>query len=99
MQKLTRQQGEIVEKVLTRYNGDKAKAAMNYVPSKVLNAEQFVRCMIEGWEVEYSKEDKLLFFYNSYKGKQGPTRYAIRMALQILDIHVEGISNDNGSED
>lgn len=99
MVKVTKTQAEIIEKVVERYKGDKTKAALNYIPSKALGMETFTRCMIEGWELEQSKEEQLLDFYNCYRGKQGPTRYAIRMALGILGIYVEGISNDNGEQD
>lgn len=97
--KVNKQQAEIIEKVLERYKGDKTRAMLNYTPSKALGLETFARCMIEGWELEQTKEEQLLDFYNCYRGKQGPTRYAIRTALGILGIYVEGISNDNGEQD
>jgi len=99
MVKLNKQQGDVIEKVLSRYGGDKTKAAMNYVPSKVLNAEQFVRCMIEGWEVTLTKEEQIVELYSQYVGKQGPVRLAIRRVLSILDIYIEGVSNDVTDED
>lgn len=99
MIQVTKAQAEMIEKVLNRYGGDKTKAAVNYVPRQGFTLEMFVRCMIEGYETVQTKEEQLLHFYNCYKGKQGPTRYAIRMALRILDIHVEGITDDNGEQD
>jgi hypothetical protein len=99
MQKLNKQQGEIVEKVLQRYNGDKARAAINYVPSKVFPHETFVRCMVEGWEVSLTKEEQIMEVYSQYIGKQGPARLAIRRVLRILDIYIEGVSNDVTDED
>lgn len=99
MVKVTKTQYEVIEKVVERYKGDKTKATLNYIPSKTLGLETFMRCMIEGYELEQTKEEQLLDFYNNFRGKQGPTRYAIRMALGILGIYVEGISNDNGEQD
>lgn len=95
MVQVTKQQLEMIEKVLERYKGNKTKAALAYVPSQLMGIEMFVECMINGYELMKTKEELLLDFYKQYEGKQGPTRYAIRQALYILGIYVEGISDDN----
>lgn len=92
MVQVNKQQLEMIEKILERYKGNKTKAALSYVPSQIMSIEMFVDCMIHGYELMKSKEDLLLDFY---KGKQGPTRYAIRQALYILGIFVGGISDDS----
>lgn len=94
MIEVTKAQAEVIEKVVNRYGGDRAKAALNYVPRQGLPMELFIRCMIEGWKVAATKEEQLLDFYLNYEGKQGPSRYAIRTTLRILGIEVEGITND-----
>ena len=55
-------QAEVIEKVVARYNGDKTRAAIGYVPSKGLPMDLFVRCMIEGWNVIRTKEEKAVEF-------------------------------------
>lgn len=94
--KVTNQQAEIIEKVLNRYNGDKARAAMHYAPSKELGIELFTRCMIEGWEVERTKEQQIQDLYAHYKGKRGAdasvARPLIKRVLDILEVQVEGVN-------
>lgn len=88
--KVNKQQVEIIEKVLKRYNGDRARAAMHYVPCKELNVELFTRCMIEGWEIERTKNEQLTDLYHAYN-KQGPARAVIKKVLKILEIKLDGI--------
>jgi hypothetical protein len=94
--KVTKQQAEIIEKVLNRYNGDKARAAMGYAPCRQLSIELFTRCMIEGWEVERTKEQQIEDLYAQYKGKRGAdaslARPLIKRVLDILEIQIEGIN-------
>ena len=94
MQRVTSEQIAIIDKVLVRYNGDKAKAAMHFIPSKGLTMEKFTRCMIEGYEEVKSKEKQIKDLYESYH-RQGVSRGVIRKVLKILEVHVDGVTNDN----
>ena len=93
MQKVTKEQAEMIEKVVTRFNGDKARAAMNYSPSKALPMDLFVRCMIEGWEIAKPKEQQIKEMYDSYH-RQGVSRTIIKRLLKILEIEVDGVTDD-----
>lgn len=93
MQKVTKEQADLIQKVIERYNGDKTKAAMNFVPSKGLTQEIFTRCMIEGYQITKPKEVMLRELYESYH-RQGVARTVIRKVLTILEVEVGGISDD-----
>lgn len=94
MQKVSKEQIDLIEKVITRFNGDKARAAMNFVPSKGLTMEKFTRCMIEGYTEEKPKEQQIKELYSSYH-RQGVSRGIIKKVLKILEIEVDGVTNDN----
>lgn len=97
MIKVTAEQKEIIEKVVSRYNGDRARAAMHYAPCKIVSIELFTRCMIEGYEVELTKEQKIQELYAQYKGKRGVdasvARPVIKRMLDILDIKIDGVNS------
>lgn len=96
MLKVTKEQAEIIEKVLNRYKGDRARAAMGYAPCRQLSIELFTRCMIEGWEVERTKEQQIQELYGQYKGKRGAdaslARPLIKRVLDILEIEIDGVN-------
>lgn len=92
MMKITKAQLEVIDKVLTRYKGDKTKAALNYSPNHLLNVEMFTRCMIEGYEVQKSKEDQIKELFNKYN-KQGVAHGIIRKMCDIMEIKVEGVND------
>lgn len=89
MIQVTKAQAEIIEKVLERYKGDKARAAMNYQPNHLVGIETFTRCMIEGWEIAQEPHDKIRALYerSSY-----PMKSAILNVLNILGEQVEGVN-------
>ena len=97
MLKVTAEQKEIIEKVLNRYKGDRARAAMGYAPCRQLSIELFTRCMIEGYEVEMTKEQRVQELYSQYKGKRGAdaslARPLIKKVLDILEIKIEGVND------
>lgn len=97
MIKVTVEQKDIIEKVLNRYNGDRARAAMHYAPCKQVGIELFTRCMIEGYEVELTKEERIQELYAHYKGKRGAdatlARPLIKKVLDILDVKIEGVNS------
>lgn len=90
--KVTKAQEQLIENALRRYDNDRTRAALNYVHSKELPQTLFVRCMIEGWEVEKSKEDQILELFNSYSN-QGSMRPIIRKVLTILEMKIKGIND------
>lgn len=92
MIKLTKEQFQVVEKVLNRYNGDRARAAMGYAPCREVSIELFTRCMIEGYEQEKTKEDQVLALFHQYP-RQGVAHNIIRRMLVIVDMKVKGIND------
>ncbi len=63
MQKVTKEQAQVIDMVLNKYNGDKARAAMHFAPHAGISVELFTRCMIEGYEVPETKEDQIRAAY------------------------------------
>lgn len=92
MIKVTKPQAEIIDKVLERYKGDRTKAALNYQPNHLVGVETFTRAMIEGWEVERTKEDQIKDLFNSYP-KQGVAHKIIRKMCAIMELKVDGIDS------
>lgn len=97
MIKVTAEQKDIIEKVLNRYRGDRARAAMGYAPCRQLSIEIFTRCMIEGYEVEMTKEQQIQHLYSQYKGKRGAdaslARPLIKKVLDILELKIDGVND------
>lgn len=91
MVKVTKEQFELICKVVLRYNNDRAKAAFNFIPTKDFSQEKFLKCMIEGWEVEKSKEDQILELFNTYP-RQGVAHKIIRKMLDIYGMKIDGIN-------
>lgn len=93
MVNVTQEQADLIEKVVSRYGGDKTKAALNFVQSKGLTSEVFVRCMIEGYTIVRTKEDRLKELYYSYH-RQGVARTVIKKVLLAIEMKVEGITDE-----
>ena len=91
MVKVTKEQLDLITKILTRYNNNKTKASLNFIPSKDFSQEKFLNCMIEGYEVEKTKEESILELFNAYS-RQGPAHKIIRKMLDIYDMKVDGIN-------
>jgi len=90
MVKVTNEQMELIERVVARYNGDKAKAAMNFVPSKSFPHETFIRCMVEGYELKKSREEQVRELYAK---SSHPMRHSILRMLDIFEVKVEGVND------
>jgi hypothetical protein len=59
------------------------------------NPINYMRALVEGYEVEKTKEDRLLDYYNSNARELKDTgfrQHVIRRALEILEIKIEGIN-------
>ncbi len=90
MVKVNKEQLQIIEEMLVKYGQDRTRAALQYIHSKSLPQALFVRCMIEGWEVERSKEDQVKDLFNQYP-KQGVAHKIIRKMCEIMELKVDGI--------
>lgn len=92
-QKVSAEQAELIQKVLYRYNHDRAKAMISFIPSRGLTSETFARCMLDGFEVVRTKQEQIKELYNRYD-KQGIAKYIIKQMCMICEIDVEGITDD-----
>lgn len=91
MVKVNQEQLMIIEKVLDKFEQDRTRAALHYTHSKQLPQSLFVRCMIEGWEVQRSKEDQVKDLFNNYP-KQGVAHKIIRKMCEIMELKIDGIN-------
>jgi hypothetical protein len=62
-----------------------------YLPLKEIGFDKFVRCLVNGYEVELTKEEKALNYYKTLDNY--PSLFAIKRILDILEIKIKGVND------
>jgi hypothetical protein len=62
-----------------------------FIPLKEMGFEKFVRCLVNGYEVELTKEEKILEYYNEALKVGDGLR--VQDVLNILEIKIKGVNN------
>jgi hypothetical protein len=100
-EKVTKEQGKALEIYFTCHHTLKDKISIylkeshgwndGFLPLTEMGFDKFVRCLVNGYEVELTKEERVLQYYNDTPDVF--QKIIVRNILSILDIKVKGVND------
>jgi hypothetical protein len=83
------------ERMLFNYPAlaSKYKTVYNYINSSDENFKKYFTGLINGYQIEWTKEEKLKRYYQGFKDNGHTGKYLlIKKVLEILEIEIEGVN-------